>query len=76
MTFQGPDGEDCLNDRYVAYLPREQCAACRDRIQHQTHRVYVRATWRPTPDTLCMGCWRVFVEWAKRFALDQVDLPL
>lgn len=64
-----------LDSLYVGSLPAEHCHACRTVIRPRYQRVWIRATWRPGRETLCVPCWKFICDWAKRFALQQGLLP-
>ncbi len=79
MTFSEPPsgtGTNLTASLFEASLPRAICNACGDTIRRREPRVMLRATWRPANEILCRGCWRVITEWASRFALTQLELPL
>lgn len=79
MTFSdAPDGTETnlAENLFVASLPAAVCSACGDGMKRRSHRVMLRATWRPKNETLCPDCWRVITEWAARFALRQMELDL
>lgn len=71
----GGTGASLLEDVFIASLPKTTCTACGDDLPRRSHRVMVRASWRPATENLCPSCWSVITEWAARFALRQADLP-
>jgi hypothetical protein len=74
VTFDHPRaGHDSV---YLAGLPATVCRACGDQIRRREHRVSIRASWHDTTDVLCPHCWRAVCEWAKRFALGQLELEI
>lgn len=78
MTWDdAPDGTGAtlLENVFIASLPKAMCAACGDDIARRAHRVMLRASWRQGPEALCPSCWSVIVQWASRFALQQMELP-
>ncbi len=79
MTFVNPEygtGTNLTESLFQASLPRAICNACGDTLQRREPRVFIRATWRTNQEQLCRGCWRAITEWASRFALHQMELPL
>lgn len=79
MTFSAPPSGTETNlaeNLFQASLPEASCAACGGRVERRTDRVMIRASWRPAQETLCVECWDVICEWAARFALQQLELPL
>jgi len=79
MTFidtPAADGTSLLDEVRQASLPARDCISCHTRIARRAPRVTVRASWRPSDDVLCTECWHSICEYAKRFMLDQLTLPL
>ena len=71
MTWSPPPDEI-----FVMSLPAEKCSACGAPIARRSHRVWIRASWRPSCEPLCPGCWAIICQWAARFALMQTELEL
>jgi hypothetical protein len=74
MTFVGADAN--LDAVRVGSLPNANCKACGGEIRRREHRVWIRASWHNRTDVLCPHCWRQVCEWARRFALEQLELPI
>ncbi len=73
MFSQSPQDAEELT---MVSLPERDCYACRTVIHRRVHRVVIKASWRPTPETLCTRCWHTICLWASRFAMEQKLLPL
>lgn len=73
--FDPPQGS-LVDDLYVHTLPPAVCAACHGHIARRKNRVVIRASWRQQNEILCPECWGAICQWARRFALQQMVLPL
>ncbi len=58
---------------YESGLPETRCSACKRTIPRRTHRMTLRPSWHDDNDHLCTSCWEVILEWARRFALQQME---
>jgi hypothetical protein len=79
MTFTYPEngtGTDLTERLFEASLPQANCNACGVLIRRRQPRMMLRASWRDANETLCVTCWGAVVDWAQRFALQQLELPL
>jgi hypothetical protein len=79
MTFSPPPdvtGGSLSESLFVASLPSVKCDACGRYVPRRQHRVRIRASWRDHDESICTQCWRKIMEWAARFALRQLELPL
>ncbi len=71
----GP-GESLVESVFQASLPARRCTVCNYLVARRAPRVQLRASWRDHDDILCPSCWRSICNWAQRFALLQLSLPL
>lgn len=79
MTFFEPpsgSGANLADSLYITSLPAAACAACNRSVGRRKHRIVVRASWRSSPETLCLRCWVAVCQRAVRFALEQGELGL
>lgn len=60
---------------FQSSLPEVTCNACGDLVRRREPRMMLRASWRSQTEYLCPTCWGSIVQWAKRFALQQLELP-
>jgi hypothetical protein len=75
LPFEDADSR-LAQDLYTASLPKVECDVCQRTIARRKDRVTLRASWRGKWEYICPSCWRVICEWASRFALQQLSLPL
>lgn len=79
VMFSAPPrgvGDDLTESLYHNSLPEVHCSACGALVMRRRDRVTIRASWRPSVEYLCPECWKIIVQWASRFALQQMELPL
>lgn len=79
MTFSDPPsgtGGSLVESLFTASLPETHCDGCGSLIMRRQPRMMLRASWRDCQESLCPGCWGAIVQWAQRFALQQLELPL
>ncbi len=68
--------EEAARGLFQMSLPEVRCSACFHRVPRRKHRMMLRASWRQDVEYLCPDCWLGIVDWAKRFALQQMELPI
>jgi hypothetical protein len=76
MRWSDAPYDEITDNTYVASLPKVTCVACGVVIPRRKHRMALRASWRDSTEYLCPYDWHQVCEWATRFALQQLELPL
>jgi hypothetical protein len=76
MTFQDAPRGDPEPSFFTMTLPQIRCTTCGRAIARRKHRIQIKASWRVQTETLCPECWHTVCEWASRFALAQLPLPI
>lgn len=67
---------DTVDQLLLETLPARECTACDRKIARREHRMTLRASWKQSVEVLCIPCWATICQWAARFALEQLELPL
>jgi hypothetical protein len=51
-----------------------ECYCCKRNIPRPAHEVVVRASWRRSPESICMNCWYDLMQFAQVGLLQQGTL--
>jgi hypothetical protein len=76
VSFTEPPTYSILERMYIASLPEVACDCCGKLVARRVNRMTLRASWRESFQYVCVPCWQSFTQWAAKFALQQLKLPL